>query len=163
MKKMVLIWLFLIAQMAHADGFRVNKSFSDQTGFNANNYTLLAWPGETFDQGGRFLNNGWTPSTSGEGQKIVCFGGQIWVRQNGYGNPPNYVAKVIKNGSTDVIAGIGSYGTFAGSLVISISGCDLANEGDEYKIYMYATDLNAVVDGHPAHTWWSGVIVHPIN
>lgn len=161
-KCLCIVAALVLASTAHAGtGFRVDKTFTDQTGFTANAYTLLQWPAEAFDQGAKFLNNGWIPSASGEGQKIVCFSGQIWVRQNGYGNPPNYVAKIIKNGypGTQIIAGIGTYGTFPNSFVIPISGCDLASEGDEYKIYLFATDSTAVVDGHPAHTWWSGVVV----
>lgn len=144
-----------------AKGFRVSKGMTDQTSFNVSNYTLLTWPNEVFDVGGRFADNGWTPVEAEEESRIVSFGGQIWVKQNGYGNPPNFVVKIIKNGypGTDIIAGIGTYGTFPNSFVIPIAGCDLAQPGDVYKLWLYSTYGAAIVDGHPAHTWWSGAVI----
>lgn len=142
-------------------GFRADKNMVDQTNFTVNNYTLLSWGNEKFDEGGRFANDTWIPVQSGESAKLVTFGGQIWVRENATGNPPNYVAKIIKNGypGQHQIAGICSYGTFPNSMVIPIAGVDLAQPGDEYRIYLFATNSNAIVDGHPAHTWFSGAVI----
>lgn len=51
------------------------------------------------------------------------------------------------------------YGTFPNSQVIPIAACDWAQPGDEYKIWLYTTNSAAIVDGHPAHTWWDGWVV----
>lgn len=145
-----------------ADGFRVSKNHVAQTNFAVNDYSLLTWSTEEFDVGGKFANDGWIPVPANEqDSKLVVFGGQIWVAGNGTGNPPNYVAKIIKNGypGDHRIAGIACYGTFPNSFVIPIAGVDLAQPGDEYKIWLFATNSAAIVDGHPAHTWWSGAVL----
>lgn len=161
MKKLLCVFL-LLPLLALADGFTAGKNNNAQTSFTANDYTLLTWATSTHVPSGTFSNNGWTPVPSSATEaKQVCFGGQIWVRENATGNPPNYVAKIIKNGypGQHQIAGICSYGTFPNSMVIPISGVDLAQLGDEYRIYLFATNSNAIVDGHPAHTWFSGAVI----
>lgn len=161
MKKLLYVFL-LLPLLALADGFTAGKNNNAQTSFTANDYTLLTWATATHVPSGSFSNNGWTPVPSSATEvKQVCFGGQIWVSGNATGNPPIYVAKIIKNGypGTHTRAAISMYGTFPNSQVIPIAACDWAQPGDEYKIWLYTTNSAAIVDGHPAHTWWDGWVV----
>ncbi len=146
--------------------FRAHKNFIAQTGFVLNqhpewgwvdNYNLVSWHGLAF--GVRFADNAWMPVLPGEPPAIVVFQGQVWVSEHATGNPPVYVAKIIKNGypGQDISAGLGSPGGFVNSWVVTIGTADFANPGDTYRLYLYVTNSDAIVDGHPAHTWWSGV------
>lgn len=140
-------------------GFRAHKGGINQTGFTPLDYTLLTWPVVECDTGGRFQNHCWTPVLPGESPRLVHFSGQVWVASGAYGSPPNYVAKLIKNGypGQALFAGIGMPCGFPASFVIPFSGVDLAQPGDVYKLWLYASNGGAVVDANPAHTWFSGL------
>lgn len=153
------------SQLAHAQncGFRANKNYVAQDkDFAVNAYTLLTFPSESFDVGQRFSNHRFTPVLPGRPAKLIHLSGQVWVSQNAVGGPPIYAAKVIKNGSVDVFQGIGMPTTFVNSIVIPFSGTDLAQPGDYYELYLYSTNPSGtpVVDGNPAHTWFSA---HCVN
>jgi hypothetical protein len=155
----ILLAVSFCANACAADpvGFRAHKNSTMQTDFTLNNYTELTWNAESFDVGGRFSSNTWTPVQTGEPDRLVTCSAQVWVLMNATGNPPNYVAKLIKNGypGEALAAGIGVPGSFANSFVIPLSVVDLAEAGDSYKLYLYVTNSSAVVDANPAHTWFS--------
>lgn len=148
---------------AQSCGFRANKNYVAQDkDFAVNSYSLLTFSSKSFDIGNRFQNSRFTPVPLGRGAKLVHFSGQVWVSQNAVGGPPIYAAKIIKNGGADVFQGIGVPSAFVNSFVISFSGTDLAQPGDYYELYLYSTNPEGtpVVDGNPAHTWFSA---HCIN
>jgi hypothetical protein len=76
----------------------------------------------------------------------------------------NYVAKVIKNGTIDIAAGIGNWANLADCAQAVIPTVfDLASGNDYYEVYAYSTSKNAAndvgLDGNPAHVWFSGASV----
>lgn len=140
--------------------FRAHKGGADQSGWPVNTYSLVTWPALDYDRGGRFANGLWLPVDEGEAERPVVFSGQLWLRQNCLGTPPNYVARIAKNqdwpGQTiDAQIGVNS-ANFPGSFVITISMQDIARPGDRYGVYLYATHSGAILDGHPWHTFWAG-------
>ena len=156
--------------------FQVNKGAAvsgDQSAFTPSVYTLITWPVEAWDVGAKFADNAWTPIPVGGVASLVHFGGQIWVRANGlppqsgepgYGNPASYVVKIHKNGVECITAICTSLEPdgYADSWVGNISGSDIAQPGDVYTIKLFATHANAIIDGHPRHTWWDGHVVGPV-
>lgn len=137
-------------------GFRAHLADISQRGWPALQYRPIPWQAVGYNGGYFDLATGiWTPP-AGE----VIFGGQVWISQLAWGEPKNFVAKIHKNG-VGLIAGIGLEGTFPGSMVIPISGSDWASGKDAYQLQLYTTS-DAIVDGNPAHTWWSGSVVGPV-
>lgn len=135
--------------------FSANKNFSSQSSWTPNTYNQITWPSEEYDQGGRFDGRWWKPVNTGEADALVIFSGQIWLQAGAYISGGNYVAKLFKNGA-GFRAPIFSVGSFADTGVIVLSAQDVAKAGDYYDWQFYTTYANTVIDGDPAHTWFSG-------
>jgi len=143
-------------------GFNVHKGGVSQTGIPHEQYTLITFSDARFNQGSIFNHStGRVKPPAG----LFMMMGQIWIQAGASGlYNPSFVAKIHKNGN-DLDAGIGPIGSVPGTAPIPFSLVDLANGDDEYDVRLYASGIlnpdttrqTLTVDGHPAHTWFSGV------
>lgn len=144
-------------------GFRASKGHQVQYVQFAGKYCKLTWPvlecGSDFDT---------MYGTHNPPPGPVLLSAFVWISTGMM--PKNGVIKIMKNaiwenytgyqlpGGIEIGTGIGCVGTFPGSFVMSIPGVfDIASAGDKYSIGLYADSGNVCVDGHPAHTWFSGL------
>ena len=146
--------------------FRAHKGGATQAGLTAGVYNAVSMP--SCDYSTRYASSAWTPVIVGEEPRLVIFSGQVWVPYDGapgfiYNGSENLVSRIIKNGdaSTGVTIGTGvaSKGPFSDDWVCALSMQDVAQPGDTYRLYQYAFDADAFIDGHPLHTFWCGVVV----
>lgn len=173
---------------ANMRSFLAHRNGSQLTGFtySASNpsglgyyYNTFSWPTTDFNEGSGFNGTSWTPVPSGGNASLVQFSGQLWLRENATGNPANYVAKYVKstqNFSTSddyhnhFIIGdafergacIANVGTFPNSVVINLGFQDIAQPGEIYKLILWTTSSSVILDGHHAHTWWSGAVIREL-
>lgn len=142
-------------------GFRVSKNHASQYVAFVGQYRKLTW--SKIESGGDFdlADSVYAPPPG-----PVFISAFIWISGGMIRN--NGVVKLLKNAvwnasgvlvsGVEIATGIGCCGTFPGSFVLSLPGAyDVASEGDTYSLGLYADTGNVCVDGHPAHTWFSGM------
>ncbi len=139
-------------------GFAAHKNYADQSGWTPNCYNLVTWPAISYNEGGRFDGRWFVPVHTGESNALVIFSGQIWLQAGAPPNNVSYVAKLFKNG-VGLRAPIMSVGSFTDTGPISMSIQDRAAPGDSYDWQFYTAYANTVINGDPAHTWFSALVV----
>lgn len=149
--------------------FRAHKNHVDQNGMTAGIYNAASMLTEDYDEGSRYASSAWTPVGAEEDARPVVFSGQVWVPSDGapgmqFNGSENVVVRIVKNGdpaSGGVTIGtaIGSKGPFPEDYVCAISMQDIAQPGDTYRLYIYVFDADALVNGHPLHTFWCGAVI----
>lgn len=140
-------------------GFYAHKNGTDQTGLIHGAYTKITFGTERFDVGGFYdtTNSRWTPPAG-----LVQLNAHIWCSQNAAStSTPTFVAKIIKNGSADVGAGVGTAQVGAPGLAFANVSCvDNASGTDFYEVQFFFTSSTAAnngnIDGNAAHTHFSG-------
>lgn len=147
--------------------FRFHKGGTNQYGMNHNAYTEVTWSCTKYNYGGGTLSNNKyiVPGPVGE-PRILKQEASVWmpayVRHDGY---QNLVLKFTRNGG-DMFANVGTaaYGSqHADSGTNFAAGSDYVEGGDEIGVLSYSLSTTGYpyvwADGHPAHTWWSGVLL----
>jgi len=129
-----------------------HKNYIDQIGVPNAQFTAVTFGSTRVNVGNYFTSDSmWAPSAG-----ITMLSGQILLSSGALTSGGNFTAKIVKNGTTDVCAGLGTYGSTPGSAAIPFSCVDMANTGDRYQVLLYATtNGNGTVASHPALTWFS--------
>lgn len=141
------------------NGFYAHKNSSNQTGLADSVYTKLTFGTEKFDLGGCFntTNSRWTPPAG-----LVQLNAFVFIASGAKASGSSfYVAKIIKNGVTDVAAGPGAANPGTPTTAsTNVSAVDQANGTDYYEVFLFViTDTTVTVDGNLAHTHFSGHVV----
>jgi hypothetical protein len=141
-------------------GFRAHKGGVDQPGVPNNLYTQITFGSVAFDTGPCFcVGRGvWSPPPG-----LVSLSSQVWIDAGAGGANAFCVAKIVKNGTVDVTAGIGIACDQPGTAVVGFACIDRCRPGDAYELHLYASafdpDIGCTINGNPAHTWWCGVLL----
>jgi len=145
------------ASSSTVSAFRAVKSI-DQHWVPHNRYTHVPFDKVIFDRGGHFDRTWgvWWPPAG-----LVTIIGQIWISAGAaVAGSPSFVAKVVYNNEVDVAAGIGAVGSIPGTATIPFAFVDETDGRKGYWLELYAsTPSFCRIDSHPAHTWFSGMVV----
>lgn len=128
--------------------FRVYKN-ADQTGVADSTFTLVTWPVESYDTGGFFASNAWTPPA---GTFVMCCS----IHATGTIALGNLCALLLrKNGNPLSQASHVCMANNADALLIAQDKC---NGTDVYtiEIYIDVTSGTSTLQGAELGSWWAG-------
>lgn len=151
-----------VRELLTGAAFYAHKNGVDQTGMTHNAYTKVTFGTEKFDIGGLFdtTNSRWTPPAG-----LVQLNVSLWWSAHAQStSSPSFVLKIIKNGSADVFAGVGTaVSGYPGTAIAHVAGVDLATGTDYYEVFAFGISDTAAnnlqIDGNMAHTHFSGHLI----
>lgn len=152
--------LFVSPSFAQSFAVDISTQSTPQI-FEPDQYVKIVWPHVQRNAGATFSCDEWMPVPVGGIPRPIASSGQLWILKAlplKRGLAADYVARLVKNGDLNQSVGarIGSAGTFADTVTISLDFQDFANPGDTYQVWLYVTSTEAIIDANPLHSWWSG-------
>lgn len=133
--------------------FKATMGGVDQKGFTPGIYNALAPRWSTFEGDG-FEDGYWRARE----RSTVLFRGHLYIPYTSqYDTSPNYVATIVKNDTVALPANIGEKAPLGWK--IRIQNDDDSEPGDVYDLRLFVSVSSALLQGHPLHTWWGGIVL----